>query len=147
MGLYKRRERLDEASTLVRFGFLYQGYRPEYWGWEAVVMLRKVIAVAIVVYLNGDAQLQIEWTRILLVASVMLQVSYQPFVQTSHRLLETYSLVAIFLTLSLASMTFASGESAYAALIFFFNIVVLVAFTAVAVLQLRESAKNLAETM
>merc|ERR1711916_133353 len=101
MGLYKRRERLDEASTLVRFGFLYQGYRPEYWGWEAVVMLRKVIAVAIVVYLNGDAQLQIEWTRILLVASVMLQVSYQPFVQTSHRLLETYSLVAIFLTLSL----------------------------------------------
>jgi hypothetical protein len=41
-----------------RLQFLYSGYRPEYYWWEAVVVLRKVSLIALSVFFLGELQIQ-----------------------------------------------------------------------------------------
>jgi hypothetical protein len=42
----------DETVTV--YGFLYSGYKKEYWYWEILVLLRKIAVVAISVFLSAE---------------------------------------------------------------------------------------------
>jgi hypothetical protein len=48
--LYSHRKNLAARSTTVRFGFLYRGYRPSFYWWEIVIILRKLVVITILVF-------------------------------------------------------------------------------------------------
>ncbi len=48
------------VNIAVSYGFLFDGYQAKYWGWEVVVLLRKVILSAISVFLSSNSSTYFE---------------------------------------------------------------------------------------
>ena len=51
MLLTKVRKNLDSLETREKFGFLYRGYRNEFYYWEIIIMYRKIALIFISVFL------------------------------------------------------------------------------------------------
>jgi hypothetical protein len=51
--LRKYKENLNTLSTKQKFGFLYNGYKPSSYYWEAIIMYRKTMLIFIAIVLNG----------------------------------------------------------------------------------------------
>lgn len=47
------RNRLMDIDFEERYGFLYADYKPSYFSWDSIVMLRKLAMVVIVVFMNN----------------------------------------------------------------------------------------------
>lgn len=50
--LSKIRKNLDDITSKEKLGFLYRGYRKEYYYWEIVIMYRKIILIFISVFVG-----------------------------------------------------------------------------------------------
>ena len=53
--LYKRREVLHKFSVKAKFGFLYNGYEMGTFYWEFIILYRKVLIVAILVFVVDES--------------------------------------------------------------------------------------------
>lgn len=71
------RKRLDVEEFEERYGFLYSDYKPSYYFWDSIVMLRKLAIVAIVVFMGNGRKNEIYQVPVALgviIVSTNLQV-------------------------------------------------------------------------
>ncbi|CDW74982.1 UNKNOWN [Stylonychia lemnae] len=51
--LIKERKSLDQIQTRQKYGFLYRGYRIDFYYWEIVIMYRKILIIFIAVFVSS----------------------------------------------------------------------------------------------
>jgi hypothetical protein len=105
-------------QTLTVYGFLYSGYKEEYWYWEILVLLRKISVAAISVFLSAEVSsandLQVNSSQYqqgllaTLVISVALyvQLKLEPFEGDDLNGVESMGLVVSVVSLYLGLWTF-----------------------------------------
>ena len=49
----KEKTRLNSLETRMKFGFLYNGYKLDYYYWEVIIMYRKIILIFISVFIQN----------------------------------------------------------------------------------------------
>jgi len=89
----------DRASAS-SYRFLFQPYSPRFFGWEALIMLRKAALVAVLSFVpaeQGDLRVYIGLG--VLQIPLLLQAFYRPFRTALQNRLESFALIATFLTL------------------------------------------------
>ncbi|KAH9116364.1 hypothetical protein AeMF1_009695 [Aphanomyces euteiches] len=98
--LHQRRKKLDEFGTKLRLGFLYMGFKPEYFYWEIWITQRKVIVSFISVFLKsaGTGPEALAATVLVFIA-YHLQMVCQPFENQIINELEQMSLLTSLFTL------------------------------------------------
>ena len=89
-----RRDRLADNEIFTMFGFLYAGYKEEFFWWEAVVLFRKVAATVIALVPIG-IELQALCAAGLLLVLIMLQLILRPFKDERHNVLDCLSMGSI----------------------------------------------------
>ena len=91
-----RKDRLVEPEIFTMFGFLYAGYKPKYFWWESVVLLRKVAATVIALAPIG-IELQAICAASLLGLFTMLQLTVRPFKNERHNVMDCSAMGSIAL--------------------------------------------------
>ena len=113
----------DSPVTKLRYGFLYNGYKPKLFFWEAVVILRKVTVKAVSVVLSHSDPLQrVMAANTVIVSMLVLQLNYQPYESDRVNRIETLSMAANFFTLTLGAF-FSSHNSVVVQDLLFWSIV------------------------
>ena len=94
------RKNLDDPKFILKFGFFYLGYRPQYYYWEFIIMFRKILTIY--VSLLPDSALSSKVVLIMLIVSVSfyLHLKSKPYAENSLNKLElnaiSVSLATIF---------------------------------------------------
>ena len=98
--MIKRKRFLYRSSNKIIFGFLYNGYKLSRFYWEFVIMYRKVIMVAIAVFLNRYS-IAIQGLTIVLVVLIFLfsHHEFQPYNTFKFNHLELQALIIAAVTL------------------------------------------------
>lgn len=98
--LFQVRHRLNDESVKRKFGFLYYGYRQEYYFWESWVMIRKIFIVFVTTFVHQIGPLT-EVTSALIVCGISLglHLQFDPFMNKTLNDMESLSLYASILTL------------------------------------------------
>eukprot|EP01004_Peranema_trichophorum_P002691 NODE_172_length_3374_cov_30.201169_g150_i0.p1 GENE.NODE_172_length_3374_cov_30.201169_g150_i0~~NODE_172_length_3374_cov_30.201169_g150_i0.p1 ORF type:complete len:777 (+),score=88.17 NODE_172_length_3374_cov_30.201169_g150_i0:871-3201(+) len=91
-----------EEKEIQTFAFLVAGYKKNVRYWEVTVMVRKLIIVVIVSYVDSNLQLYLSiW---IITFFLLLQLYFKPFTSKIANYLETISLAVMYLILSLACL-------------------------------------------
>jgi len=99
--------------TKLRYGFLYDGYKDHLYFWEAVVISRKVAVKAVSVVLSYSEPIQRAMAaNVVIVSMLAMQLNYHPYKSERVNRIETLSMAANFLTLTLG--TFFSKDNSQA---------------------------------
>jgi len=93
---FNRLERLDEPEIFTMFGFLYAGYKPKFYWWESMVLLRKVLATIIALAPIG-LELQVICAAVLLIVFTGIQLVLRPFKNERHNMLDCAAMGSIAL--------------------------------------------------
>jgi len=97
--LRKEKYHLDTPAIREKFGFLFRGFKKDYYYWECVIMYRKIILIFIAVFLvNFGVITQALVVFLLLIGFVMFNVKKKPFSTEPLNNLETMSLVTSMIT-------------------------------------------------
>jgi hypothetical protein len=102
--LFTKRKTLLEKGTLATYGFLYSGYRLQYFFWEFVIMIRKMLVVFIIVFYEGDSKYSIMFGMWLVLCFLILNIAVQPFQLRLYWVLENISLASVTFTLNAAML-------------------------------------------
>ncbi|CRH03025.1 cysteine repeat modular protein 2, putative [Plasmodium relictum] len=118
--LYKNRKQLHSENILLKYGFLNNGFNFQFWYWESIEFLRKILVLLIsTVPIFKTARIfgTTMWLFTIISSFFLtLQLILQPFDSRNYHILnklETYSMVAwtitlmifVFLTISNCSVT------------------------------------------
>ncbi|CDW79545.1 UNKNOWN [Stylonychia lemnae] len=98
--LIKQRMKLENFDTRQKYGFLYRGYRKEYFYWEIVIMYRKILIIFTSVFVSNFgiiAQALIIFFA--LIVFLMINFKKQPFNTQILNDLETLSLITSMITI------------------------------------------------
>eukprot|EP00347_Sterkiella_histriomuscorum_P017498 403349122 len=98
--LFKNKEKLTEIETKEKLGFLYNGYKKEYFYWEILIMSRKIIIIFIAIFLSEQgvmAQALIVLAALLIFLA--LNMKFRPFIINSLNDLETLSITTQIITI------------------------------------------------
>ena len=99
--LWKHRHNLHEPITRATYGFLYLTFRPKYFFWSVVIMVRKVMLAFISVLLApAGLGLQTTLASSLLVLSLLVQDKLSPFKTKLLNALESASIAVSAITLA-----------------------------------------------
>ena len=93
---YYRTSWLDQPEVFTMFGFLYAGYKEQYFWWESMVLLRKVASTVVALSPIG-IELQALCATMLLVVLTIIQLLVCPFKNTWHNMLDCVSMGTIAL--------------------------------------------------
>lgn len=52
--LFRNKETLNTIETKEKLGFLYNGYKTDYYFWEILIMYRKIIIIFVAIFLSGE---------------------------------------------------------------------------------------------
>lgn len=96
--LLKNRDRLDDARLRKKYGFLYKGYKQQYYFWETVIYARKVVVSFIAVFWTYDPKAQCSMCILVCVCALALQLGCQPYDTVLFNRLEAFSLFVAFFT-------------------------------------------------
>jgi len=110
--VFNYREHLDDPSVKRRFRFLYEGYSRHAYYWEFIIIARKVILVAIVVFLKNQTFRSVLAGLWLLIAALLAHVWVAPFSSPSLEGLETSALSVLLATLLFGLYAYSPGFSA-----------------------------------
>eukprot|EP00916_Digyalum_oweni_P003415 GHVL01006168.1.p1 GENE.GHVL01006168.1~~GHVL01006168.1.p1 ORF type:complete len:506 (+),score=123.97 GHVL01006168.1:1-1518(+) len=77
--LYHRIDKLQTDTVQRHFGFLYNGYRPEYWWYESIIFLRKFLVQIIVFAIPSNPQAQLALHSIIAVSLLYLNIYLNPY--------------------------------------------------------------------
>ena len=82
-----------------KYGFLYNGYRKQYYYWEVIIMYRKIIIIFIAVFVSNFGYItQALLIFILVIVFLIINMKLKPFGQVALNDLETLSLTATMIT-------------------------------------------------
>jgi hypothetical protein len=91
---------LQQAQWMNLLGFLINGYQPELYFWESMVLLRKVFLAFVTTTLApAGAGMQITTTLIVLLLALVLHARFHPYTSGIINALESFALVTASLTL------------------------------------------------
>eukprot|EP00210_Caulerpa_lentillifera_P000461 g444.t1 len=90
----KRKKSFCEEKNIRRYGFIYQKFELEYYYTPIIIILRKLLFVLVLVYLN-DPAFQIGALAIIINTSLMIHVYTAPYVDTYIDVLFSFLLVAL----------------------------------------------------
>ncbi|GMH38933.1 hypothetical protein BSKO_06831 [Bryopsis sp. KO-2023] len=84
---------LEQEEVIRRYGFLYQAYKKNTAAWEVVILLRKALLAAVVVFGRTlGTGIQGNLAIFTMMGSIILQMYFQPFMQPKLNILELGSL-------------------------------------------------------
>lgn len=94
------RNRLIDPDFEGEFGFLYSGYRIQGWMflWETVIYLRKFVLLVVTVFMGHDQFMQSYVTSFMFIASLSVQIYFQPYRHKELNSIETKSLCILSFT-------------------------------------------------
>eukprot|EP00359_Climacostomum_virens_P007602 CAMPEP_0204901898 /NCGR_PEP_ID=MMETSP1397-20131031/3348_1 /ASSEMBLY_ACC=CAM_ASM_000891 /TAXON_ID=49980 /ORGANISM="Climacostomum Climacostomum virens, Strain Stock W-24" /LENGTH=1637 /DNA_ID=CAMNT_0052070321 /DNA_START=1200 /DNA_END=6113 /DNA_ORIENTATION=- len=122
--LFKKRMKLEDASSKYILGFLYHGYRPEVFYWEFVVLYRKIGIIVVAVFMNTYETNQAVTAVILLFFFYVLQIRVKPYSNAKLNTTEELSIVVSTTTIS-CGLYFLTNETGEVGTLFLFTIVTL----------------------
>lgn len=94
----------------MKYGYLFEGYKTKVFFWEIVVVYRKILLVMLTVFLNViSSETQVLCGLLLLIASMILHVRFQPYMSPRMNRMENYSLQVTSLTMY-AGMFYVTGR-------------------------------------
>jgi hypothetical protein len=108
--LFSNKERLLEPQIFARYGFLFARFKPKYFYWEVILLIRMAILVMCLIMVSTHVPIQTMTGITVLYVASLQQKDYKPFVTDYLNKLETLSLSASVLTL-LAGQVFYAGVS------------------------------------
>jgi hypothetical protein len=79
-----------------KLGVLYDGYEPEYWYWEVIEMIRKLLLVGLIVFILPDTANQMAVGCILALIMIILNAAFAPYVDPDDDRLNLACSVAIW---------------------------------------------------
>ncbi|SBT75518.1 cysteine repeat modular protein 2, putative [Plasmodium ovale] len=104
--LYKNRKNLHSENILFKYGFLNNGFNFQFWYWETIVFLRKILVLLIStvpIYKTAKVLGTTMWLFTVISSFFLtLQMLLQPFDSRNYHILnklETYSMIAWTITL------------------------------------------------
>ncbi|CDW82324.1 UNKNOWN [Stylonychia lemnae] len=98
--LIAKRKKLDNFEIRQRFGFLYRGYRKDYYYWEIVIMYRKILIIFAAVFIsNFGIVAQALIVFFILIIFLLINFKKQPFNTLVLNDLETLSLITSMVTI------------------------------------------------
>ncbi|XP_953732.1 cysteine repeat modular protein 2 [Theileria annulata] len=110
MALFVNRNNLYAPSIRMKYGFLHNGFRQDYWYWETVVFARKclvlVIGSIVIVPSENYSGSRIWMALVVAVTFLILQLIYKPFDERDYFVLgrlENHSMITWTFTLILVS--------------------------------------------
>ncbi|CAG9313302.1 unnamed protein product [Blepharisma stoltei] len=123
--LWKKRRHLYRLETMLRFGFIYNGYRKSKFYWEFVILIRKLLIIWIAIFFTNDAvETQAIVCFTVLFIFFYLQYKCYPF---EYLELNTAELTSIFVELLTiyCGLYYMTNELSLGLEIFFFVLLVL----------------------
>ena len=98
--LNRNKERLDEIETREKYGFLYNGYKKQYYFWENVNMYRKISIIFVSIFLKlAGVITQALVIFLVLIFFLTLNIKLLPFAFNSLNDMEMMSLITSMLTI------------------------------------------------
>ena len=97
--LYKRRKDLDSEKNRKTFGSLYESYKPRYWYFECLEMLRKMILAGGLVIIRPGTSSQILLGLLVAFAFCLIVVDFDPYVDRTDNLLQQMCTIQVVLNL------------------------------------------------
>merc|ERR1712129_287827 len=127
-------------NIIDRYHFLIKGYEPEFYYWEIVIMMRKILMVAIAVFFNYDIQIQSLLATLLVVTALCVHALACPYVTDAMDGLELLSLFGSFCTYFFGQFLFTpsvsdAGRAIVSFIIVFVNMAVMGAIFAMIIGQ------------
>ena len=115
-------EESNQATTMPmtylvikNLGFIYRGYRPEFYFWETVMFSRKFLLIFIGVFTEFfPKKTKPTMLIIILVGYIYVQIKFRPYQFTYLNKLEAYSLVVAFLTGNIGILLFSDFMQSFA---------------------------------
>ncbi|CDW74791.1 UNKNOWN [Stylonychia lemnae] len=90
----KHSKNLDALDIKEKFGFLYRGYRIDYYFWEIVIMYRKMVLIFVAVFVgNYGVIAQALIVFVILIAFLLMSMKTKPYQSDALNDLEMMSLV------------------------------------------------------
>ena len=78
--LIAHRTQLDQISSRIRYGFLYNGYQTSHYYWEFVILYRKMLIIVLAVFFtNISVPIQSLCVLMVLIVSFVMQLKSAPF--------------------------------------------------------------------
>ncbi len=91
--------KLNTIKVKEQLGFLYNGFRDSTYFWEIYIMYRKVLFVAVQVFLvTFGLKVQAYVILLLILVALQINLNYRPYALHSLNQLETASLTACLIT-------------------------------------------------
>ena len=98
--LFRKRKQLDEEAQREQLGFLYRGYRNDFYFWEIVIMYRKNALIFIAVFIKSQGTItQALVVLLLLIVFFYVNTEKEPFQTKTLNDLETLSLATSMVTI------------------------------------------------
>lgn len=98
--LSRNRENLDDIETREKYGFLYNGYKKDFYFWESVNMYRKISVIFVSVFLRVAGVItQALVIFIVLILFLVLNIKLMPFTFKSLDDMEMMSIITSMLTI------------------------------------------------
>ena len=139
------------ALTRMMFMFLIGGYKQDFWFWQAVIMVRKMVLVLIIVFVGENTQLQSYCGMWAMSVALIAQIWFQPNSKPEFNLVEALSLAIITITLNLGLLYFwpdmpEFGKNALTATLILITIGASIMFADFMYAPLKETAQELSMT-
>lgn len=120
--------------VITNLGFIYRGYRKEYYYWEIIMFSRKFILIFIGVFTEFfPKQTKPTMLLIILISYIFLQITNMPYQFNYLNYLEIISLITSFLTAMIGVLLFSEKMQKYSILflciVFFVNVYFLIHWT------------------
>jgi len=115
-------EQIAPQTFLVikNLGFIYRGYRPEFYFWETIMFSRKFLLIFIGVFTEFfPTNTKPTMLIIILVGYIYLQIKFKPYQFNYLNKLETYSLVVAFLTGNIGILLFSDFMQSFSVFFLF----------------------------
>ena len=107
-------ERLNKPElTKLMFMFLTGGYKDRYFFWQSLIMLRKLVLILGIAFLQSNQQMLNYESMWVMSVALILQVWLQPALKDEHNFIESFSLAVIVMTLNLGFLYFWTGLSTF----------------------------------
>jgi hypothetical protein len=103
--------RADQYSlrTQAVFAFLYKGYREQLWWWEITVLARKVVFIFVAIFFATSTSMQLLLLTMTAMASVVLQITYNPWETAELNWLEKWSSFCVLAAMTFSLMLYQEG--------------------------------------
>ena len=100
VNIWKNRTKLDEITEKLKYGFLYNGFKSDFYYWEFVIVIRKLLIIVIFVFISKiSIPIQALCTFLVILICFLLQLRLEPYSSAQLNLLEIMSITVTAVTI------------------------------------------------